>query len=161
METVVWVAIVYVAILVGLRVLGKREPSQLSPMELIALLLIPEIVSQGIIREDFSLTNALVGVATVLALVLGTSMLQTRSERAERIMCGEPTVLLHRGQLIEENLMRERVTPDEVLGETRGAGYLTLDELEWAILEPEGRISIIPRQGRGRRTGSTRPREQL
>jgi len=147
METVVRVAIVYVAIFVGLRALGKREFSQLSPMELITLLLIPEIVSQGILREDFSLTNALVGVATLLALVLGTSILQTRSQRAEKIISGEPTVLLHRGNLIEEHLMRERVTPDEVLSAARAASYLTLDELEWAILESDGRISVIPRPG--------------
>lgn len=157
METVVRVAIVYVAIFIGLRVLGKREFSQLSPMELITLLLIPEIVSQGILREDFSLTNALVGVATVLALVLGTSILQTRSRRLEKVISGEPTVLLHEGRLIEDHLMRERVTPDEVLGEARAAGYPTLDELQWAILEPDGRISVIAREdGRPRSQAAER-----
>jgi uncharacterized membrane protein YcaP (DUF421 family) len=145
METVVRVAIVYVAILVGLRVMGKREFGQLSPMELITLLLIPEIVSQGILRDDFSLTNALVGVAALLALVLGTSYLQTANARAEKLISGDPTVLLYRGRLYEQNLMRERVTPDEVAGAVRAAGYADLGAIEWAILEPDGRISVIPR----------------
>jgi uncharacterized membrane protein YcaP (DUF421 family) len=145
METVVRVALVYVVIFVGLRVMGKREFSQLSPMELITLLLIPEIVAQGIVGDDFSLTNALVGVATLLALVLGTSYLQTVSARAESLISGEPTVLLYRGRLYEDHLMRERVTPDEVLGAVRAAGYAGLDAIEWAILEPDGRISVIPR----------------
>jgi uncharacterized membrane protein YcaP (DUF421 family) len=147
METVLRVAVVYVAIFIGLRVMGKREFSQLSPMELITLLLIPEIVSQSIVRDDFSLTNALVGVATLLALVLGTSYLQTANARAEKVISGDPTVLLYRGRLYEDNLMRERVTPDEVLGAVRTAGYVDLDAIEWAILEPDGRISVIPREG--------------
>jgi uncharacterized membrane protein YcaP (DUF421 family) len=145
METVVRVVLVYVAIFAGLRVMGKREFSQLSPMELITLLLIPEIVSQGIIGDDFSLTNALVGVATLLALVLATSYLQTTNVRAEKLISGDPTVLLYHGRLYEDNLLRERVTPDEVSGAVRAAGYLDLDAIEWAILEPDGRISVIPR----------------
>ena len=145
METVVRVALVYVAIFVGLRVMGKREFSQLSPMELITLLLIAEIVSQGIVGDDFSLTNALVGVATLLALVLATSYLQTTNVRAEKLISGDPTVLLYHGRLYEDNLLRERVTPDEVSGAARAAGYLDLDAIEWAILEPDGRISVIPR----------------
>jgi len=146
METVVRIAIVYVAILIGLRAIGKREFSQLSPMELVTLLLIPEIVSQGVIREDFSITNALIGVASILALVLGTSVLQSQNERAEKAISGTPSVLVHRGRLIEQNLAVERVTPNEVLGEIRSAGYLTLEEIEWAILEGDGRVSVIPRE---------------
>jgi uncharacterized membrane protein YcaP (DUF421 family) len=145
METVVRVGLIYLAILVGMRFLGKREFAQLSPLELISLLLIPEIASQGLMREDFSFTNAIIGIATLLLLVLATSMLQARSERAARAIGGTPAVLVHAGRLLEHNLVTERVTPDEVLGEVRAAGYEDLGEVQWAILEADGRISVVPR----------------
>jgi uncharacterized membrane protein YcaP (DUF421 family) len=144
METVVRVALIYLAILVGLRVLGKREFSQLSPLELVSLLLIPELATQALNRDDHSVTNALIGIATLLVLVLGTSLLTARSERASNVISGTPTVLVHDGRLLEENLMRERVGPDELMGEIRMAGYARLDEIQWAILEGEGRISVVP-----------------
>lgn len=147
METVVRVAIVYVFILAGLRVLGKREFSQMSPMELVALLMIPEIVTQGVLREDFSLTNALIGVATLLVLVFANSFLTHLSKAFETVVEGKPSVLAAHGKLVEENLDKERVSPDEVYGEMHRAGLERIEQVRWAILEGDGKISIVPQQG--------------
>ena len=146
MDAVLRVAVIYLLMVIGLRLLGKREFGQLSPLELVTLLLIPEIVSNAIQGQHFSITHAVVGVATLFVLVFLTSLLSARSARFEKVLDGSPTVLVHDGKLIAQSLMAERVTPDEVLSEMRKAGYAELEQIRWAILETDGRISIVPRQ---------------
>lgn len=146
METVLRVAILYLFILVGLRVLGKREFSQMSPMELVALLLIPEIASQGLIREDFSVTNAMIGVATLFVLVFANSFLTHLSRRFEEVVEGTPTVLVHDGRFAEANLNKERISPEEVYSELHKVGLERIDQVRWAILEGDGKIAVVPKE---------------
>jgi uncharacterized membrane protein YcaP (DUF421 family) len=149
METVLRVAITYVFILVALRLLGKREFGQLTPLELVSLMLIPELVSQSLVREDFSMTNGLVGISTLLVLVFLTSLATTHSTKAATVIESEPTVLVHGGRFLEHNLRQQRVAPDEVMSQLREAGLERLDQVRWAILETDGRISIVPTDGEG------------
>ena len=144
MDAVLRVVVIYVLIVVGLRLLGKREFGQLSPLELVTLLLIPEIVSNAIQGEHFSVTHAAVGVSTLFVLVFLTSLLSARSKRFQILIDGSPRVLVHDGKLIPESLMAERVTADEVLSEMRKAGCDELAQVRWAILESDGKISIVP-----------------
>jgi uncharacterized membrane protein YcaP (DUF421 family) len=145
METVVRVAVIYLVIIAGLRVLGKREFGQLSPLELVTLLLIPEIVAQALVGEDFSMTNAIVGIATLFALVFLTSVVMHMSHRAESLITGVPTVLAHDGQFVAGNMNRERITPDEVYAELHKAGLEKLAQAKWIILEADGKLAIISR----------------
>lgn len=144
MQTVPHVAAVYLFVLVGLRVLGKRELGQLSPIELVTLLMIPEIVSQALTAGDSSLGNALAGVATLLVLVFVTSLLSHRFKSFEAAITGEPTVLVHGGKLREDAMNNTRITPDEVFSEMHKSGLVTLDQVQWAILETDGTIAIVP-----------------
>ena len=159
METVIRVALIYLVILVGLRLLGKRELSQLTPLELITLMLIPEIVSQSMIGEDFSLTNGVIGITTIFSLVFLTSLLKHKSQTFERIIDGSPSILVERGKFIPENMNRERVTPDEVFGEMHKSGLEYLNEVRWAILETDGKIAIVPEHANGKAKGS-RPEDK-
>jgi uncharacterized membrane protein YcaP (DUF421 family) len=143
METVTRVVIIYIFIMLGLRVLGKREFGQLSPLELVTLLLVPEIVAQGLVREDFSLTNAIVGVSTLFGLVFITSLLMQHSKKAEELITGKPTVLAFDGKLIAENMNKERITPDEIYTELHKSGLHMLAQVRWVILEPDGKLSIV------------------
>lgn len=144
METVLRVVFFYLVILLGLRVLGKREFSQLSPFELVTLLLIPELVQQALIREDFSATNALIALCTLFTLVFLTSLMVQRSKKVGEFIAGRPAVLVYEGKFVPEVLEHERVTPDEVYGEMRRAGLERITQLKWALLESDGRISFIP-----------------
>jgi uncharacterized membrane protein YcaP (DUF421 family) len=161
METVVRIAVIYSFILVGLRLLGKRELSQLTPLELVTLMLIPEIVSQSMIGEDFSVTNGVIGLATIFSLVFLTSLLKQNVKSVERLIEGTPTLLVQRGKFIEENLNKERITPDEVFGEMHKSGLEHLAEVKWAILETDGKISIVPehanKEARGRKPDEKGP----
>lgn len=159
METVIRVSLIYLVILVGLRLLGKRELSQLTPLELITLMLIPEIVSQSMIGEDFSLTNGVIGITTIFSLVFLTSLLKFKSDIFARLVDGTPAILVERGKFISENLNKERVTPDEVFSEIHKSGLEFLDEVKWAILETDGKISIVPEHDNSD-VKSSRPEEK-
>jgi uncharacterized membrane protein YcaP (DUF421 family) len=147
METVLRVTLIYIAILFGLRVLGKREFSQMSPFDLVILLLIPEIVAKGLTRDDYSLLNGLIGLCTLLILVFLTSVLGQLNRRAQTVLEGSPTVLVRDGRIIERNMNRERILPTELFSELHKVGLESLAQVRWAILEPEGHISIIPQRG--------------
>ena len=92
MEAVLRVVVIYLVVVIGLRVLGKREFGQLSPLELVTLLLIPEIVSSGIQGDHFSLTHAIVGVCTLFVLVFVTSLISARFQRFQTLLDGTPRV---------------------------------------------------------------------
>lgn len=144
METVVRVLFVYVFLLFALRVMGKREFSEFTPMELIVLLLIPELLQQALIGHDPSLTNSLVATSTLLLLVFLNSVLTYLNPRVEKAVESAPAVLAHEGRLLERNMRRERITPDELLASIQMHGYDKLDQVKWAILQSDGKIAVVP-----------------
>jgi uncharacterized membrane protein YcaP (DUF421 family) len=146
MEMVIRVGIIYLVILAGLRLLGKREFGELSPLELVSLMLIPEIVSESLGHEDPSLTNGLIGIATLFLLVFLTSLVMYRFKRAEEMIEGMPAVLVQHGAYVEAAMHREHVTANEIATEMRKAGLERLDQIRWAVLETDGKISIIPEE---------------
>ena len=143
MDTVIRVVIIYLFIVVALRVVGKREFSQLSPLELVTLLIIPELVSQALTHEDNSLLNALVGSATLIVLVYLSSLLQFYFKPIERAINGQPSVLVRRGKYVEKAMIQERIPPEEIFNAMRNSGIDRLSQVRWAILEPDGKISIV------------------
>lgn len=147
MDTVVRVAVIYVAIFLGLRLLGKREFGELSPFDLITLLLIPDLVAQGVLRSDYSLTNSLVAIATLFSLVFLISLCSHRFKRMEKAANGEPTLLVAKGRLLTDNLNRERIAPDEIYSAMHKAGLDRLARVRWAVLETDGKIAIVPEDG--------------
>lgn len=150
METVARVAFVYVLLMVTLRMMGKRELGRLSPFELILLMLIPELFQQALMREDFSMTNAVVAFFTLVSLVFLTSLLAHRFRRLEQALMGEPAVLASGGRFVTKSMNEERVQPEEVYSELRKAGYERLSDARIIVLEEDGKISIVPVE-RGRR----------
>src|SRR5205814_9355487 len=109
METVLRVAFVYVFVWACFRILGKRELTQMSPFELVTLLLIPQLFSRALTRQDYSMTNAIIAATTLCTLVFITSAMSYRIRRFARIVQARPTVLVHRSTLIEEHLNRHRI----------------------------------------------------
>jgi len=141
----IWrVTFVYAFLMLAFRLTGKREVGQMSPFELVTLLLIPEIFSSALNRSDESLSLATVGVTTLFLLVFFTGLLAFRSRKVESLVEGEPTVLVRDGKFLASNMRRQRVTPEEVVTEMHLSGVERLEDVRWAILETEGRISIIP-----------------
>lgn len=146
METVIRVAYVYILLMIVLRIMGKRELGRLSPFELVLLMLIPELFSQALVREDFSMTNATVAFMSLASLVFVTSALAHRSKRLETVFSGSPAVLASGGRFEQDAMNEELVQPGEVYSELRKAGYQSLADAKWVILENDGKLSIVPMQ---------------
>lgn len=150
MDIVVRVALIYLFLMVGFRIMGKREFGQLTPFELVTLLLIPEIVSKALTGQDYSITAAFIGVSTLLALVFLTSVLTFRYTRFRRITEGRPAILARDGALVDETMTRERISPEEVEIELHKYGLEEVTQVRWAMLEVDGSITIVPTDGQGR-----------
>lgn len=143
MGTVGRVIFMYIFIVIGMRLLGKREFGQLAPMEFVSLILIPDFVSQAVIGDDFSMTNALIAITTLFAMVFLSSLIAHLSKRAEHVIEGEPCVMIYNGKFLESKMNKERITPEEIFSEMHKSGIETLSQVKWAILEGDGKISFI------------------
>ncbi len=137
-------ATVMFAILFGLlRLMGKRELGQMTPFELVMLVVVGDLIQQGITHNDFSLTGATLAIATFAFWTVVLGWLVYLSPRAQRVVEGTPRVLVRNGTLVEASLRRDRLTRAEIESEMRLAGIAHLKQVAWAILEPEGKISFI------------------
>lgn len=146
METVLRVVVVYVIVWACFRVVGKRELTQMSPFELATLLLIPQLFSRAITRQDYSMTNAVIGASTLFLLVFLTSTLSYRFPRFRAVLQARSTVLVQHGELLTRSLDRERIASEDIFSAMHKEGIVDLKDVEWAILEGDGRIAIVPRR---------------
>jgi uncharacterized membrane protein YcaP (DUF421 family) len=128
------------------RVIGRRELSSLQPFDLILLIVLGDAIQQGLTQDDYSVTGAMIAVGTMAALQVLTSYLSFRFPRARRVLDGEPIVVVQDGRVIEKNLRRERLTVEEVAEEARGQQIASLEDVQWAVFEPSGTISFIPKK---------------
>lgn len=144
--SVLHVAVVFGVLMCVFRVIGKRELSRLSPFEFVTLMLVPELVSE-VVQGKGELSASLVGLSTLFFLVLMTSMLSHRFRSFQSLIEPSPTVLVSDGRLLERNMNNERIAPDELLSEMHKQGLEHLHQLKWAVLEPSGHITFVPKTG--------------
>jgi uncharacterized membrane protein YcaP (DUF421 family) len=147
MDIVLRASAVFVILYLLLRLLGKRELGQLTPFELLVMIVMGDLIQQGVTHNDFSLTGALLAVATFGFLALLLSWITYLFPAMERLLDGNPRVVVRDGTIIAENLRRDRVTRSELESEMRLAGIASLKDVAWAIIEPQGKISFIKAQG--------------
>jgi uncharacterized membrane protein YcaP (DUF421 family) len=146
MDLVIRATVVFFFILIVTRVVGRRELSDLEPFDFILLVVLGDLVQQGITQSDQSVTGTLTVIATIAVLSAFVSWVSFRSRPARLLTEGEPIVLLQDGRPIERNLRRERITITDLHEEARQAQIASLDDVAWAILENDGKISCIPRK---------------
>ena len=143
MDIVARAAIMFVLLYILLRLMGKRELGQLTPFELVVMIVLGDLIQQAVTHNDFSITGGLLAISTFAFLAIAMSWLTYLSPRAEKLLDGEPRVVIRDGVLIKDNLRRDRMTQSEVESEMRLAGIGHMDQVAWAILEPQGKISFI------------------
>ena len=146
MDIVLRAAFVYVLVLVVMRVVGRRELSSMEPSDLILLIVMGDLVQNGITQSDYSLTGVVLAVSTIGLLAVATSYLTFRFKAMSRVVEGEPVILVQDGEPIERNLKSNRLTSDELMEQARGQGVESLGEIKWAVLETNGSISVIGKQ---------------
>jgi uncharacterized membrane protein YcaP (DUF421 family) len=143
MDIVLRAAFLYAFVVFVMRVIGRRELSSMTPFDLVLLIILGDAIQQGLTQDDYSVTGAVIAVATIATLQVFTSYLSFRSKRARKVFEGEPIVVVERGEVVGANLKRERMTEEEVLEEARQQQISSLDEIDWAIIEANGTISFI------------------
>jgi uncharacterized membrane protein YcaP (DUF421 family) len=135
--------VVYLVILLLLRLGGKRELGQMTPFDLVVLLLLANAVQNAMVGVDASLTGGLLAAATILAANWVVDRLGLHSVWLRRELRGSPTLLVHDGSLVEPNLRREGIAEEEVLQALREHGVSDLQQVKLAVLEIDGTISIV------------------
>jgi uncharacterized membrane protein YcaP (DUF421 family) len=146
MDLVIRATVVFFFIFLVTRIAGRRELSALEPFDLILLVVLGDLVQQGITQSDQSVTGTLIVISTITLLSVGVSFASFRSKKARLITEGEPIILVQDGQVIERNLRRERLTHGDLEEEARRQQVASLGDIRWAILENEGTISVIPKR---------------
>ena len=146
MNTVFRAAVVYAILLIIFRIAGKRTLTQITTFDLVLTLIISEAIQQALVDNDNSLTNAFILVITLVSLDIGLSMLTERSKRLDRIVDGLPVIILEQGEVVRDRMRCEGITEGEILGAAREAhGLERLDQIKYAVVEQNGRITIVPR----------------
>src|SRR3954447_11540439 len=143
MDIVLRAIFLYAFVIFVMRVIGRRELSSMTPFDLVLLIVLGDAIQQGLTQDDYSVTGALLAVATIATLQVFTSYLSFRPRRASKVLEGEPIVLVEHGEIVESTLRRERMTLDEVAEEMRQQQIASLEEVDWAIIETNGAISFI------------------
>ena len=145
-ELVVRSVIVYVFLIVVLRLTGKRQIGQLAPFDLVLLLVLSNAVQNSMNGGDNSLVGGLISAATLIALNFGVGLATFKSKRLETAIEGRPQVLVHDGKLFEDVMAKAQLTHHELQGALRQAGCASVEEVQSAILENNGAISVIQRK---------------
>jgi uncharacterized membrane protein YcaP (DUF421 family) len=143
MDLVLRATFVFLLILIVTRAVGRRELSSLEPFDLILLVVIGDLVQQGVTQSDYSLTGATIVIVTLAALTVLTAWLSFRFRRLRPVLEGEPVVLVADGQILERALKRERITADELGAEARQQQIGSLRDVRFAVLETSGKISFV------------------
>lgn len=147
MESVIRAAAVYFILLVVFRLAGNRSIAQLTPFDFILFLIISEAIQEAMITNDYSMTNAFLIVITLVGLDIMMSLWKQRSERVEKLLDGVPVLIMRDGKLLHDRMNKERVDEADILASAREAhGIERLDQLEYAVVETNGGISVIPKR---------------
>jgi uncharacterized membrane protein YcaP (DUF421 family) len=148
LEKIVRCVVVYVFLLVVFRLLGKRQLGQMTPFDLIVLLVISELVQNAMIGDDHSVTGGLISVTTLVLINAFVAWLTYRYKQAERLIEHAPTVLVRHGRVIWRNVDREHLTPSEFRSALRREGVMSLKGVRFVLLEEDGHLSVIRKEPR-------------
>jgi uncharacterized membrane protein YcaP (DUF421 family) len=155
MDVALRAIVVFGLFLVVTRAVGRRELSSMEPFDLILLIVIGDLIQQGVTQSDYSLTGTLIVIGVIATLTVLTSYISFKVPRLRGTLEGEPIVLVEHGRIIDRNLRRERMTHDELAAEARLAQIADLDAVRLAVLETNGRISFITEEPKGMVAGGS------
>ncbi len=144
--------IVYAAILLGLRLAGKREIGQMTPFDLVVILLIANAVQNAMVGPDTSVPGGLIAAGVLIVANYGVAHARERLPWLRRAVEGQPTLLIHDGKFVTQHLRREGIEEEEVRMALREHGIANVDDAKIAVLETDGSISVVPRDATTVRT---------
>ena len=141
--TFVRAIILYIIVLIVMRLMGKREIGQLQPFELAISIMIADLASITMTETGIPITRGIIPILGLLVMHLLISLINLKSVKAREIICGKPRILIYRGKIDEKALIKERFTINELEERLRGNGVASVGDVEYAILETSGDITVI------------------
>ena len=151
LQIVARTVIIYLVILVGLRLAGKREIGQMTVFDLVVLLLIANAVQNAMVGPDNSLTGGVLAAVVLLIMNAVIAKIRLRSPSLRRLVEGSPTLLVLHGEILAKNMQSEGLDQDTLEAALREHGVSDLNEVEMAVLEIDGSISVVPVGGQTQR----------
>ena len=137
--------LIYIFVLIVMRLMGKREIGQLQPFELAIAIMIADLASIPMTEIGIPITNGIIPILGLLIMHLIISIINMKSIKAREIICGKPRILIYRGKIDEKALIKERFTINELEERLRGNNIMNLGDIEYAILETSGQVTVIPK----------------
>jgi uncharacterized membrane protein YcaP (DUF421 family) len=146
MDSIIRGGVVYVVLLLLFRIAGKRSLTEITSFDLVLLLIISEATQEALIDSDNSMTNAFLVIVTLIGMNILFSVFSNRWKLLDKLTEGVPMIIAQDGRLLTDRMAKERVSKEEVLEAARELhGLETLDQVKYAILERNGRITVIPK----------------
>jgi uncharacterized membrane protein YcaP (DUF421 family) len=147
MDAVIRAVVIYAFLYVLFRLAGKRALSEMTAFDLLLLLIISEATESAMMDQDHSMTHALVLITTLVGVDILLSLMKQKSKGAEKVLDSVPLLIVENGKFLKQNADRERVDEDDVLEAARELqGISRLDQIRYAVLERNGKITVIPNQ---------------
>lgn len=146
MEIVIRAVAVYAILWVVLRAMGKRELAEMTAFELVILVVLGDIIQQGVTQEDMSVTGATVAVGTMTLWAVGGAWVAQRWRPAAHLLSGEPVVVVLDGEPLEDSLEAEAIDLDDVKEAAREKGIADLRDVAVAVLNPDGKLAFVERR---------------
>lgn len=140
--------VLYILVLIVMRLMGKREIGQLQPFELAIAIMIADLASIPMTDTGVPISNGIVPILGLLFMHLLISLLNLKSIKAREIICGKPRILIYRGKIDEDALKKERFTLNELQERLRDKNIVNIFDVEYAILETSGQISVIEKSNK-------------
>lgn len=146
MDSVLRGVAIYTFLLLIFRIAGRRTLGQMTNFDFVLLLIISEATQQAMLGNDFSLTNAFLVILTLVSLDIGLSLWKQRSPQLDKLLGGVPLVIVEDGKPLKDRMHKARVDESDILAAARTSqGLERMDQIKYAVLEPSGGISIIPK----------------
>ncbi len=137
--------VLYILVLIVMRLMGKREIGQLQPFELAISIMIADLAAVPMAETGVPLTNGIMPILGLLVMHLVISIINMKSSRAREIICGKPSILIYRGKVDQKVLKKERFTINELEERLRDNSIFNIGDVEYAILETSGQVTVIPK----------------
>jgi uncharacterized membrane protein YcaP (DUF421 family) len=147
MDSVLRAAAMYLALMVLFKIAGRRSLAELTTFDFVLLMIIGEATQQALLGDDFSLTNSIVVIVTLIAIDVGLSLLKQRSQWVSQLIDGGPTIVVENGKVLHKRLRHARLIEADIMEAARSSqGIETLGQIKFAILERNGKISVIAQE---------------
>lgn len=137
--------ILYIFVVIVMRIMGKRQIGELQPFELVSAIMLSELASVPMQDTGIPLIHGIIPILTLMALEIIISYLALKFRPLRKIICGTPSILIKNGKVKYDELKKQRFNLDDLMEELRMLGYLNISDIEYAILETSGKLSIIPK----------------